>query len=693
MSNVKKSLAAQIEELRQEIRRHDYNYYVLDRPLISDYEYDRLYATLERLERENPEFADPASPTQRVPGEPLAKFAKRQHRRPMLSLQNSYSSEDLLEFDQRVKRNLVQENDVTYFCEPKFDGLALELVYEDGYLVAAITRGDGQTGEDVFSNVRTMKSIPLRLATENPPKIFEVRGEVIMYKKDFAALNEAQQEAGLPTFANPRNAAAGSLRQLDPSITAKRPLRFFCYAPGVLDGVTVESQADWVALLHRMELPTLGLGNLINIQKIASAVKPNKTLAGPYDLICRVDSAKLAVEYYKAVEALRHALPFEIDGVVVKVDSVYQQNELGTVARSPRWATAVKFKPEQATTVIQNISVQVGRTGALTPVAIMKPVYVGGVTVSNATLHNQEEIDRKDVRIGDTVIVQRAGDVIPEVVSVVLEKRPADSKPYKIASHCPVCDEPAVVVPGEVITRCVNSMCPAILTEGLKHFVSKRAMDIDKLGDKLVEQMVNAGIVKRFSDLYRLTSEKMEKLDRQGEKSISNILKSVKTSQKTTLARLLYGFGIRFVGETTAQALADHFGTLDRLLEASVEDLLKVPDVGQKVATSIYETLSRPAVRKELNDLLDLGLQIAPARVSQASNKLKDLNIVVTGTLPQDRDAVKDLIAAHGGKSASSVSKNTSYVLAGENAGSKLDKARELGIKILDWDAFQSLIR
>ncbi|MGE0762896.1 MAG: NAD-dependent DNA ligase LigA [Bdellovibrionales bacterium] len=693
MAKPKKSPSQQIEELRQAIRHHDRCYYVLDRPEISDYDYDQLFGGLQKLEAEYPEFLTPDSPTQRVGGEALEKFTKRDHRRPMLSLQNSYSVEDLLEFDQRIKKNLSDGQEVAYFCEPKFDGLAVELVYEEGRLVSALTRGDGQTGEDVLSNIRTMKSVPLTLATSKPPAVFEARGEVVIFKSDFLKLNEAQEEAGLPTFANPRNAAAGSLRQLDPRITAARPLRMFCYSPGVVDGVSVTSQADWLELLHGYGLPALSLGSLLNIKKIAAAVKPKKILAGPYELICRVESAAGAVDYYKTIEVLRHALPFEIDGVVIKVDSFQLQNELGTVARSPRWATAAKFRPEQATTTIQKIEVQVGRTGALTPVAIMAPVRVGGVTVTNATLHNQEEIDRKDVRVGDTVIVQRAGDVIPEVVKVVLEKRPANSKKFKIPSACPACGEDTVLNPGEVITRCVNSLCPAILLEGLKHFISKRALDIDKLGDKLIEQLVNAKLVSRFSDLYRLTAEDFTLLERQGEKSTHNILTSIETSKKTTLARLLHGLGIRFVGETTAQALADHFGTLDKLLQASEEDLLHVPDVGPKVAASIHQTLSRPQMKKELHDLLELGVQLAAPKQNSSSGKLRGMNIVVTGTLPLDRDEVKDLIVSNGGKSASSVSKNTTYVLAGESAGSKLDKARELGVAILSWDEFQNLLK
>jgi DNA ligase (NAD+) len=673
----KDSAQRQIADLRAQIREHDYLYYVLDQPKISDYEYDKLFKELQSLEERHPELISPDSPTRRVGGEALEKFTKRDHRRPMISLQNTYNEDEILEFDERVKKFLGDDSDVEYFCEPKLDGLAVELVYEDGQLVSALTRGDGQTGEEVISNIRTLRSVPLRLKAAKPPPILEVRGEVLMNKKDFAKLNEAQQESGLMTFANPRNAAAGSLRQLDPRITAARALRMFCYAPGVVDGIKVRSQQEWIDLLCEFGLPTL-----------------RDVACEGFKLLQKLEGPGSAVAFYRRIDELRHKLPFEIDGVVIKVNNFALQEELGTVARSPRWATAAKFKPEAATTVIKEIVVQVGRTGALTPVAIMEPVRVGGVTVTNASLHNQDEIDRKDARVGDTVLVHRAGDVIPEIVSVVLDKRPAKSKPFKLPSKCPSCGEPVIQAEGEVILRCVNQLCPAIVVEALKHFASKRAMDIDKLGDRLIEQLVEAKLISKFSDLYRLTKEDLLSLERQGEKSASNIIESIAASKKTTLQRLLHALGIRFVGETTARALADHFGDIGSLMKASAAELLEVPDIGPKVAEAITSAFARAVLRKEIEALLNLGVKpAAPKRASAKGGALAGLNIVVTGTLPMDRDEVKDLIAEHGGKSASSVSKNTNYVLAGDAAGSKLDKARELGVPVIGWDEFQALLK
>ncbi len=687
-SNVEKKIAS----LKEQIRHHDRLYYVLDQPEITDAQYDELFNELVRLEKEHPSLLTPDSPSQRVGGEALDKFTKRDHRLPMLSLQNTYSADEISEFDQRLKKFLSSSQDISYFCEPKLDGLALELVYENGLLVAALTRGDGQTGEDVLSNVRTIRSIPLRLRGANPPKLLEVRGEVLMFKSDFLELNEEQEEAGLPTFANPRNAAAGSLRQLDPRITASRPLRMFCYAPGATEGIEFKSQHEMLQVFAEFGLPTLSHGSLKALEQLAAKVKGERSLRGPFELLCQVTDCKGAISYYQTIEKLRHALPFEIDGVVIKVNNFDLQVELGMVARSPRWASAAKFKPEQATTVIEEIAVRVGRTGALTPVAIMKPVRVGGVTVSHATLHNQDEIDRKDVRVGDTVVIHRAGDVIPEVVSVVLEKRAKDSKPFRIPSHCPACGEKATQIQGEVITRCTNRHCPAIAVEGLKHFVSRRAMDIDKLGEKIIEQLVQAKLVSRFSDLYRLSLNDLLSLERQGEKSAKNILESIDQSKSPPLARFIHALGLRFVGEATARSLADHFGSIEALMEASEESLTNVPDVGPKVASSIVSELSNPQLKKEIHSLLELGVKPISSAKSRASSKLQAMNIVVTGTLPLDRDDVKDLIVSHGGRATSSVSKNTNYVLAGDSPGSKLDKARELGVPIISWDEFQRLI-
>lgn len=692
-----------IHELREEIRKHDYQYHVLDQPVISDKEYDVLFAELLKLESEHPELITPDSPTQRVGSAPLESFEKVRHRQPMLSLQNSYSPEDIRGFDERVRKALHTEERITYFCEPKFDGLAIELIYENGELTGALTRGDGTTGENVISNIRTIRSIPQRLPIQSPPALIEVRGEVLMFKSDFADLNESQQEAGEVPFANPRNAAAGSIRQLDPRITASRPLRMFAYAPGVLEGARYKSQKEFEQSIAELGLPTVGVADETESMEdfverttnelVACAKK--KGIPRP-PLARRCEGADEAVAYYHFIEKIRHLLPFDIDGVVTKVDSFRLQEELGFVARSPRWATAAKFQPEQGETVIREIAVQVGRTGALTPVAIMEPVRVGGVTITNATLHNQDEIDRKDVRVGDTVIIQRAGDVIPEVVKVVPEKRPKHSKPFHIPANCPVCGEPAIKPEDEVVSRCVNPICPAIVKESLKHFVARRAMNIERLGDRMIETLVEKGLVKSFSDLYRLDREQLLGLERQGEKSVSNILESIDHSRKTTLPRMIFALGIRFVGEATAKSLARHFRTMEAFLSATHDQLLAVEDIGPRVAESIQVAISNPALVKEIHSLEKLGVtyEIESKRSTHAhSATLAGKKFVITGTLPVSRDEVKDLIEAHGGAVLGSVSKKTDYLVAGEEAGSKLDKATELGISILDWDGLQNLIK
>jgi DNA ligase (NAD+) len=696
------SVQDRIQFLRKEIRKHDYNYHVLDRPVISDREYDRLFQELLDLERAHPELVTADSPSQRVGGPVLEAFEKVSHRMPMLSLSNSYSPEDIEAFDERVRKFLHTEETITYFCEPKFDGLAIELIYENGALTGAITRGDGTIGENVISNVRTIRAIPARLQLENPPPLLEVRGEILMFKQDFKSLNEAQQEAGEVPFANPRNAAAGSIRQLDPKIASSRPLRMFCYAPGVMEGVAFKSQSEFETRLAKMGLPTVGVADE-NEPMDAFVERSLKELEafgrgeGPRPSLARkVQGASEAVAYYHFIERARHLLPFDIDGIVTKVESYRLQEELGFVARSPRWATAAKFQPEQGTTVIREIAVQVGRTGALTPVAIMEPVRVGGVTITNATLHNQDEIDRKDVRVGDTVIIQRAGDVIPEVVSVVLDKRPADSTPFRLPHKCPVCHEPVTKLEGEVVLRCVNPLCPSIVKEAIKHFAARRAMNIERLGDRMIETLVDKELVKRFSDLYRLTREDLLGLERQGEKSVSNLLESIDHSRKTTLPRLIFALGIRFVGEATAKSLARHFKTIEALEGASLEKLLEVEDIGPKVAESILSAFSRAALRKEVEALQKLGVEYevaSKAKAAAGAQTLTGKKFVITGTLPLGRDEVKDVIEAHGGSVMSSVSKKTDYVVAGDEAGSKLLKAQELGVAILDWDGLQTLIK
>lgn len=658
------------EELKKIIAEHDYQYYVLDRPTIADYDYDQLYSELIALEASGKNLDLSNSPSQRVGGTPLDSFQKVPHRLPMLSLANSYSIEDIFEFDERVRKFLRNDAEVEYLCELKFDGLSMELVYEQGQLVRAITRGDGSVGEDVTENIKTIKAIPLSLGKKAPPLI-EIRGEVLMFKKDFLKLNEAQQEAGLQTFANPRNAAAGTVRQLDSKIAASRPLRFMAYALGAVEGITFESQYD--------------------IEKYFSDVHVPTAITLPDDLVKLCQGPQGVADYYAHIEKIRPELPFDIDGVVIKVNSLRLQEDLGLVARSPRWATAAKFKPEQSTTVVEDIIVQVGRTGALTPVAIMTPVKVGGVTVTNATLHNQEEIQRKDVRIGDTVVIQRAGDVIPEIVSVIEDKRPKNSKPYLLPTTCPACDHPVEKMEGEVVTRCVNPLCIAVVKESLKHFVARRAMNIDKVGDRLIENFVDHKILKGFSDFYRLKKEDILALDRQGEKSAENIIKSIENSKAPTLARLIFALGIRFVGEQTAKHLADHFITMENFLAATEENLIGVPEIGPKVAKSILTWVENPELVQQVKDMQKLGVKtVNPVRAQEG--KLSGLSFLITGTLPVKRDDAKDVIEKNGGKILGSVSSKLDYLVVGDDPGSKLDKAQSLGVKVITWDDLQTLL-
>lgn len=662
------------EELKKIISQHDYQYHVLDQPLISDHEYDMLFAELVKLESESVEKLDLSnSPSQRVGASPLSVFEKAVHRLPMLSLSNSFSAEDIHSFNERVQKGLGTQETIEYLCEPKFDGLSLELVYENGTFTKAITRGDGTVGEDVTQNAKTIRNIPLQLNTATPPALLEVRGEVLMLKKDFADLNEAQQENGLPVFANPRNAAAGSVRQLDSKVTASRPLRFFGYALGSTEGVTFERQSDIQEYFAKVGIPTLSGKTKKQLLKIC---------LGPEQVN----------EYFEKIERVRGDLNFDIDGVVVKVNSLSQQEDLGMVARSPRWATAAKFKPEQGQTVIEDIIVQVGRTGALTPVAIMAPVKVGGVTITNATLHNQDEIDRKDIRIGDTVIIQRAGDVIPEIVSVILDDRPPNSQPFTIPSTCPVCGEGVQKIEGEVVTRCVNPLCTALITESLKHFVNRRAMNLDKVGEKLIEALVQSKLLKNFSDFYRLSKEDILSLERQGEKSSENILNSIEQSKKTTLARFIFALGIRFVGEQTAKNLAEHFLTIDAFLAATPEEILKVPDVGEKVQHSVTTWLENKELTQDVRSMLRLGVEIeAPRRSTEGP--LSGKTFLITGTLPMKRDDAKELIEENGGKILGSVSSKLDYLVAGDDPGSKVEKAQAKDIPILSWDDLLKLLK
>ena len=685
-----------LEKLRDEIRRHDRQYFVLDQPLISDREYDNLYQELLALESAHPELVTPDSPSQRVGGAPIDAFEKAPHRTPMLSLSNTYSPDEIREFDERVRKFLQTDDTVTYFCEPKFDGLAIELIYEKGVLTGALTRGDGTTGENVVSNVRTIRSVPQRLALSKPPALLEVRGEILMFKEDFKSLNEAQQEAGEVPFANPRNAAAGSIRQLDPRITAKRALRMFAYAPGVVEGPKLKTQQDFELFLGDAGLPIVGAADESEevadfADQIEATLKKGKARPA---LARRCKGADEAVAYYHCIEKIRHLLPFDIDGIVVKVDDYRLQEELGFVARSPRWAVAAKFQPEQGTTIVRDIAVQVGRTGALTPVAVMEPVRVGGVTITNATLHNQDEIDRKDVRIGDTVVIQRAGDVIPEIVRVVFDKRPKNSEAFRIPKKCPICRQAAEKLEDEVVTRCVNPICPAILKESLKHFAARRAMNIERLGDRMIEIFVDEKMVKSFSDLYRIKHDQILELDRQGEKSAANLIESIDKSRKTTLPRLIFALGIRFVGEATAKDLARHFGTIEALANATEQELLEVEGIGPKLAESVVRAFANKTLLDEIASLQKLGVEYEPmTRAASGPATLAGKKFVITGTLPLGRDEVKDLIEAHGGEASGSVSKKTDFLLAGDEAGSKLKKAEELGVPILDWNEFQKMLK
>lgn len=666
-----REIVERIRKLREEIARHDYLYYVLNAPEIPDAEYDRLFRELQELEARHPELVTPDSPTQRVGGAPAAEFREVRHRVPMLSLNNAFTDEDVANFDRRVREGLGQAQ-VEYNCEPKFDGLAISLVYEKGLLTTAATRGDGTTGEDVTANVRTIPAIPLRLHTAHPPALLEVRGEVLMLKQDFEQLNAEQRRKGEKEFANPRNAAAGSLRQLDPRITASRRLTFFAYALGAVEGArlprTQSGVLDWLAELH------------------FPVTADRRVVAGLEGLL----------GYYREMGRRRPGLPFEIDGVVYKVNDLRAQEELGFVARAPRWAIAHKYPPEEEITQILDIEVQVGRTGALTPVARLRPVQVGGVTVTNATLHNEDEIRRKDIHIGDYVIVRRAGDVIPEVVSVVRERRPKDVRPFRMPEKCPVCGSRVVRLEGEAIARCSGGLyCPAQRKQALLHFASRRAMDIEGLGEKLVDQLVDKGLVKTPADLYRLDLPTLAGLERMGEKSAQNLLDAIERSKHTTLERFIYALGIRNVGEATARDLARHFGALEPLMHASTEELMQVPEVGPVVAESIAQFFAELHNRQVIADLRRLGVRWQEGRPRQraAVAGVAGKTFVLTGTLPHwTREEAKEKIEAAGGKVTGSVSSKTDYVVVGADPGSKLARAEALGIPLLDEDGLKALL-
>jgi DNA ligase (NAD+) len=667
--SVAKSVRDRVQWLRREIERHNRLYYALDRPEISDAEYDRLFRELVDLEQRYKELVSPDSPTQRVGAEPLSEFAEVNHRTPMLSLNNAFDIEEVHAFDRRVREMLGQAS-VEYAVEPKFDGLAISLSYQDGSFVQGATRGDGSTGEDVTPNLRAVKTVPLRLPAGNDTRDLEVRGEVVMFLSDFERLNRHQREAGAKEFANPRNAAAGSLRQLDSRITASRALNFFAY------GVGYAANAHWKTHAETLD----------RLQALGFRVSAER------DVVRGVEGV---LAYFGKMGRKRDRLPYAIDGVVYKVNRLDWQQSLGFVSRAPRFALAHKFPAEEQTTRVLAIDVQVGRTGALTPVARLEPVLVGGVTVTNATLHNEDELRRKDVRVGDTIVVRRAGDVIPEVVSVRKERRPHGTHVFHMPKKCPVCGSAVVRAEDEAIARCSGGLfCAAQRKQALRHFASRRAMDIEGLGERLVDQLVDSALVATPADIYALKVDRLAKLERMGQKSAENLVEALQRSKRTTLERFIYALGIRNVGEATARDLARQFGTLDHVLEADTETLEQVPDVGPVVARSIRQFFDEKHNRDVIRKLRDAGVswKEGAGLPSRAAGEVK--TFVLTGTLPNmTRDEARARIEATGHKVAGSVSKKTDYVVAGSDAGSKLEKARALGITILDEDEFVDLLK
>ncbi|MDO8705853.1 MAG: NAD-dependent DNA ligase LigA [Sulfuricaulis sp.] len=657
------------EELRQEINHHNYRYYALDQPVISDAQYDKLLRELQAIESEHPELITPDSPTQRVGAAPLTEFGEVRHKIPMTSMDNAFDDNEAREWDQRVRKSLEIETAVDYTAEPKFDGTSVSLRYENGVLQQAGTRGDGSTGEDVTANVRTIKTVPLRLQGKGWPQRVEVRGEVVIPKKDFARLNAEQLKQGAKIFANPRNAAAGSLRQLDPRITAARPLSFFPWGLGEVSEPVARRYSEVSKHLRDWGF----------------------RVTEYFRVMHGVDEC---LQYYQEILAKRDKLPFEIDGVVYKVDDLRARDQLGYTARAPRWAIAHKLPAQEETTVVEDIIASVGRTGVITPVAVLKPVQVGGVTVTHATLHNQDEVERKDVRVGDTVIVRRAGDVIPEVVGVIKDKRPQRTRKWHMPKKCPVCDSEVIREPEESAHRCMGGLvCSAQRMGAILHFASRHAMDIEGLGDKLVLQLVDKDMVKTVADIYRLKKDELADLDRMAEKSAQNLLEQIEKSKDTTLARFLHALGIPQVGEATAQLLADQFGSMDDIMDASRETLEQIHGIGPTMAEDIYSFFHEKHNRGVIRDLIKAGIYWPkPARVKK-STALTGKTFVLTGGLStMTRDEAKRRLQELGAKIAGSVSKKTDYVIVGEEPGSKADKARELGVTMLDEKEFLKML-
>ena len=662
------NIQTQIDNLRKTLRQYEYEYHVLDNPTVPDSEYDRLFHQLKTLELEHPEFLTSDSPTQRVGAKPLSGFSQIRHEIPMLSLDNAFSDEEFNAFVKRIEdRLIVLPKPLTFCCEPKLDGLAVSILYVNGILTQAATRGDGTTGEDITANIRTIRNIPLQLLTDNPPARLEVRGEVFMPHAGFERLNEYALEHGEKTFANPRNAAAGSLRQLDPNITSKRPLVLNAYGIGIAKGV---------------ELPNTHYARLQWLKSIGIPVNPEIRLC---------NGTNEVLDFYRDIQNKRSSLGYDIDGTVLKINDIALQNELGFISKAPRWAIAYKFPAQEELTVLNDVEFQVGRTGAITPVAKLEPVFVAGVTVSNATLHNGDEIERLNIAIGDTVVIRRAGDVIPQIIGVLHERRPDNAKPIIFPTNCPVCDSQIIRIEGEAVARCTGGLfCAAQRKEALKHFVSRKAMDIDGIGGKLIEQLVDRELIHTPADLFKLDLTTLTRLERMGAKSAENALNSLEKAKSTTLARFIFALGIREVGEATALNLANHFKTLDALKTADLGQLQQVPDVGEVVANRIFVFWREAHNVAVVDDLIAQGVYWETVEVKEASENLfKDKTVVLTGTLTQmGRNEAKALLQQLGAKVSGSVSSKTDFVIAGDAAGSKLAKAQELNITVLTEEEF-----
>ncbi|MEK9686250.1 MAG: NAD-dependent DNA ligase LigA [Methylophilaceae bacterium] len=660
----------QINYLKLVIQEHDHHYYVLDDPQISDHEYDSLLRELKDLEDSHPELITTDSPTQRVGGSPISEFDQIQHSKPMLSLGNAFGIDELEAFNKRINDTL-DANDVEFNAELKFDGLAVTILYENGIMKYAATRGDGSVGEDVTHNIKTIKTIPLKLHGENHPRTFEVRGEVLMDKDDFKELNEYQISLGQKTFANPRNAAAGSLRQLDPKITAKRKLKFYAYSLGQVDqDLELTNHTDILEYIHNAGVPISSYSQ-------------------------RVVGINQMQHFYEDILKKRNNLPFDIDGIVYKVNSIKNQENLGYVSKAPRWAIAYKFPAEEAETVVNDINVQVGRTGVITPVARLHPVFVSGVTVTNATLHNEDEMLRKDIRIGDSVIVRRAGDVVPEVVRVIKEKRPSTAKVFKMPQYCPICNSQVIRIDGEAAQRCTGQLkCEAQAKQAISHYVSRKAMNIEGLGAKIIDHFFEKGMIKNISDIYQLDYEEIQKMEGFGEKSAENLKDAIELSKNTTLAKFIYALGIRNVGEATSKDIVKKLGSLENVMKATIDDFLEINDVGPVVAQSLHQFFQEDENKVIINNIIEFGVKWDD-QVQNVTNdqKLNQQTFVVTGTLENfSRDEIKELIENNGGKVSGSVSKKTSYVIIGDNPGSKADKAAQLGLKIINDEQLMELL-